>query len=243
MAREELLNPDEERLGTRRVPRRQHFRNDAVIGNGLNQPAFEYRLDFGGEQQPVSGDGPVQRLHAEPIAGEQQPPPWRVPERKRKHAAEPVHAVVTPLLVGMHDRLGVRPGPIAVPRGFEHRPHGSVVVDLAVVRDPDAAVLVRQRLMPAGKVHDAEAAMGQRGLIVSVQAGAVRAAIRDDVAHHHGAPMLVLLQAVGRDDPRDPAHQAALTRTAFPAGCAAASPSMNSRTQNSSIRSDHSRRP
>src|SRR5688500_1891863 len=125
---------------------------------------------------------------------------------------------------------------------FEDRPHGRVVVDLAVVGDPDGVVLVGQRLMAAGEIDDAEAAVAERRVAVDVQAGAVGSAVRDDVAHPAHALGVTILQPIGRYDSRNAAHQAALTRTAYSSGRAAASPSTCSRNQNSSITRDHSRR-
>ena len=109
---------------------------------------------------------PVERLDAEAIAREQQPPPRRVPDREREHAAEALDAVVAPLLVGVDDRFGVGARAVAVAGRFELRPDVGVVVDLAVEDDPDRAVFVRQRLLAGGQIDDAQAAVAERGLVV-----------------------------------------------------------------------------
>ena len=67
-----------------------------------------------------------------------------------------------------------------------------VVVDLAVEDHPDAAVLVRQRLLAGAEIDDAQAAMGERGVRVAVQPGFVGAAMGDDVAHPQRARRRVL---------------------------------------------------
>ena len=65
--------------------------------------------------------------------------------------------------------------------------------------------------------------------------------MREDVTHQDGAVTFVRVQRVGCDDPGDPAHQAAL-RIAYSNGSsAAASSSMNSRNQNSSMSNDQRR--
>ena len=94
-----------------------------------------------------AGARPVERLDAEPIAHEQQPPPWRVPDRECEHAAEAVHAVVAPLFIRVDDGLGVRARAVAMPGRFELAADVGVVVDLAVEHDPDGAVFVGQRLL------------------------------------------------------------------------------------------------
>jgi hypothetical protein len=50
-----------------------------------------------------------------------------------------------------------------VPGALELGPHRRVVVDLAVERDPDRLVLVGERLMPAGEIDDAQAAVRESG--------------------------------------------------------------------------------
>ena len=80
---------------------------------------------------------PVERLDAQAIAREQQPPARRVPDREREHAAQVLDAGVAPLLVGVDDRLGVGARAVAVAGGFELGPDVGVVVDLAVEDDPD----------------------------------------------------------------------------------------------------------
>jgi hypothetical protein len=52
-----------------------------------------------------------------------------------------------------------------------------MVVDLSVVRDPDAGVFVRKGLLPSSKIDDAETDMRQDRVGVGPQADAVRAAV------------------------------------------------------------------
>ena len=107
VTRQQLVDALEQRLRAGEIPRGQQFRQPVLVRAGLDEPAREDRLDLRGEEQAVAGTRPVERLDAEPIAGEQQPPRRRVPDREREHAAEAVDAVVAPLLVGVDDRLGV----------------------------------------------------------------------------------------------------------------------------------------
>ena len=133
------------------------------FARGSDEAAGEDGLDLGAEDQAVVADGPVERLDAEPVAREQQPPARGVPDGEREHAAEAVHAVVAPLLVRVDDRLGVAARVIAMARRFELRAQVRVVVDLAVEDDLDRAVLVAERLRSRREIDDAQPAVPERG--------------------------------------------------------------------------------
>ncbi len=192
MARQELVDALEQRFLARSRSRGQQFRDGGVIRPRLDQAAFENGLDLRREEQPLATLAarrharPVHRLLAHAVAREEQAPARRVPDGEREHAAEPQHAVVAPLLVGVNEHFSVGSRAVGVPGGFQLRPHQRVVVDLAVVGDPDAPVLVRQRLVAAREVDDAETPVGERRVVVRVQPGAVGAAMNQDIAHPDG---------------------------------------------------------
>jgi hypothetical protein len=81
-----------------------------------------------------------------------------------------------------------------------------VVVNLAVERHPDAAVLVRHRLLARGQVDDAQPAMGEGGRRVAVKAGLVRSAMREAIAHAQRTRWRVPVEPVNRDNPGDSTH-------------------------------------
>jgi hypothetical protein len=60
-----------------------------------------------------------------------------------------------------------------------------VVVDLAVERDPDSAVLVAHRLLAAGDVDNRQPPVRKARATVDDQALAVGSAMRDHIAHPH----------------------------------------------------------
>src|SRR5207247_10626119 len=80
-----------------------------------------------------------------------------VPQGECEHPAEALDAPLPFFLVEVQDRLGVAPRLVAVATGFETGPERGVVVDLAVVDDPDALVLVRHRLSTARDLDDPQA--------------------------------------------------------------------------------------
>ena len=70
-----------------------------------------------------------------------------------------------------------------VPAPLEIAPQLLVVVDLAVEDDPDRAVLVRDRLVAAVEIDDAEAAHAERDAVADVHTLIVGAAMRHGAAH------------------------------------------------------------
>ena len=181
--RHQPADSTEERLIRRQVARRQELRERRLVGASLDESALEDRLDLRSEEEPAADDRPVKGLDAQAIAREQKPPLRRVPDREREHAAEAMHAVVSPLLVGVNDGLGVGASAIDVAGRLEPGAQVRVVVDLAIEGDPDGAGFVRQRLLSAGQVDNAESAVTEGGVIVDVNACLIRPAVGQDVPH------------------------------------------------------------
>src|SRR5581483_6198136 len=99
---------------------------------------------------------------AEPVAGEKQPAPRGIIDRKGEHAVEAERQFRAPFLITMHQNLGV--GVIALePMAARHQlgTQFSVVIDLAVEDDRNLAVLVEERLAAAGNVDDRKTTMAE----------------------------------------------------------------------------------
>ena len=89
-----------------------------------------------------------------------------------------------------------------------------VVVDLAIEDHPDAAILVRDRLMTGAEIDDAEPAHPDAAGTVGVDTFIVGPAVADEVAHRpHVCNLRV---AIPKEKSRDPAHSIrnAITPTA-----------------------------
>ena len=96
---------------------------------------------------------PVQRAHADRVAGDQVALRQAVPQRKREDAVELAHEVRIAVAVQRIDHLAVRAGGEVVgARGAQL----AVVVDLAVHRQRQRAVARAQRLRTAGRVDDGQ---------------------------------------------------------------------------------------
>ena len=142
-------------------------------------PAGQHRelLDLGGErEEPVGREPVVERLDAEPVARGKDRPGLAVVEHEREHAVEPVQAVPPPLGVGVEEHLGVGAGVKGMAGGLELGAQLAVVVDLAVVDDPVAAVGRAHRLVAGRReVEDGEPAVAERDADRSCTGGASRA--------------------------------------------------------------------
>ena len=83
----------------------------------------------------------------------------------------------------MGEDLGVAPGRESVATSGELRTEQIVVEDLTVLRSPDAAALVRERLMPVGDVDDAQAPRADCGTVGQIGAAIVRPPVDHRVSH------------------------------------------------------------
>ncbi len=146
--------------------KRQIQRERVLVQSRLQRRVAEQRLDLRPEQQRAGRRCKVQRLDPDSVARKQQLTPPTVPQRKRKHAAQVVDTVRAVLLVQVDDDLRVSAGPKAVTPGLQSWPMRGVVVDLAVVDEPDRAVLVGHRLIARGQVDNAQAAKAKADLTI-----------------------------------------------------------------------------
>jgi len=77
----------------------------------------------------------------------------------------------------MQDHFGVRVGFEAMAARFQFGPQLDVIEDLAVVDDPQRAVLVRDRLLARGEIENAQTGITQANVLVAVDAELIRAAV------------------------------------------------------------------
>ena len=108
------------------------------------------RLDLGAEQQGRTGRGVIQRLLAEPVARQDQPARAPVPQCQREHAAHPVEDPRAPGVPPIGDDLGVAAAAEDIAERFEIAADLGEIVDLAVIGQPDRAVLAGDRLVRRG---------------------------------------------------------------------------------------------
>ncbi len=167
---------------------------------------LEEALHLGPEEKRLARPRVVERLCAIAVACEQDAVAAPVEQREREHPVQTLDHPIAPLFVTVDDRLRVAVRAEHVPRTLQLGPKLAEVVDLAVVRNDDAAVLVRHRLgAGVGKVDDRKPAVTKADGTVDVDAFAVRASVRDRRGHptHRGR---VSRRPVELNDTRNPAH-------------------------------------
>src|SRR3569623_1089646 len=125
----------------------------------------------------------VERLDAETVAREEQRLAVAIPDREGEHAAHAFHAGLAPLLPGVHDHLRVGAGTKGVGGGDQLRHQLLVVVDFTVEYNHHRAVFIEERLLPAGKIDDGEAAMTEAHARLDMNAAFFRAAVKLALVH------------------------------------------------------------
>ena len=150
------------------------------------------------------------------VARQQHALPAAVVNGESKHAVEPVGHVESVGFVGMHDHFRVALRLEHVAKRLQLGAQLAVVVDLAVEDDTDRAVLVEDRLVPAGQVDDRQPPHPEPDPPLDVDALVIGAAMHDRGAH---APNLRFRRkriVTKPCHPHDPAHGAMISRSCPP---------------------------
>src|SRR5881396_21360 len=79
----------------------------------------DQRLCLGGECEPTRVAVKIDRLDAQAVAPDDQPPATCVPQREAEHAVQPVDELVAVLRVAVEDDLAVRPGLESMAKCFQ----------------------------------------------------------------------------------------------------------------------------
>jgi hypothetical protein len=182
------------------------------------------RLRLGTEEHAVRQRCVVQRLHTEPVSGQQKFLAPLVPDAEREHAVQPGHAVRTPLQVGVQHHLGVRARPELVPEGRQLAAELGEVVDLAAEGQHDL-VLVRaaegrpHRLLAAFQVDDRQPSVPDGRVDGAPYPARVRSPVHHRRGHRldHGPPRPQVTPEVHPSS--DPAHDPRLPFRSWAAMC------------------------
>ena len=147
----------------------------------IDTAAGKEGLDLRREPQHAAGVRVVQRLDAEPVAGQEQTAPPCIPYREREHAPQPVDHRGAVAIVQVQQHLGIGSRPEAPPRRLQLSAEAAIVVDLAVERDHEPIAVKGHRLRAGRRgIDDGQPAMGQSDAPRRIQpvAPAVRTARR-----------------------------------------------------------------
>jgi hypothetical protein len=136
---------DGPRRGDDGVPGEVVVQRDRVDG-GVDLPGLHQRGQRRGEPQPARRLGQVQRLDAQPIAGEHHAAGVALGDDEREHAVQVRDDVGAPVVVALEDHLGVAGREEAVAVALELGAQLLVVVDAAVEDRGQAELVVDHRL-------------------------------------------------------------------------------------------------
>ena len=182
MGGRQLADRLEDGLGRRHVEQREIVGQRGDVQVARDPGHLENRLDLRREDEPVVVQQVVERLLADSVAGHPERLATLVPQGEDEHAAEALDGFLAPLFPGVHDHFGVGPGPEAMALGLQLGDQRLEVVDLAVERDPDRAVLVREGLLARRQVDDREPPMAEPDVPGSAVDVATQGRVAGDVA-------------------------------------------------------------
>src|SRR6476661_6348853 len=102
----------------------------------------------------VSTAPDVERLDADAIPGENEPPLRLGPEPNCEHPTKPRKYFYVPFEESLQDNLGVTPRSEPSSQSFQFLPQLRMIVDLAVENDDGIAGLASHRLIAAFQIDD-----------------------------------------------------------------------------------------
>jgi hypothetical protein len=202
--RQQLLHGREGGALARDEVEREQLEQILGVEARLDLSGREERFGLRGEEQPAPGAARVvERLHAERVAREEQPPRVRVVEGEREDAVEAGERGLAVADEEPQQRLGVGVAAERDAVGLERGPELRVVVDLAVVDEAVAPVGGRHRLRAGGaRIDDREPRVAEPDAGRQPRALAVGPAVAD--RRQHVLDVLALRRAAR--DPDDAAH-------------------------------------
>src|SRR5580692_4397056 len=140
-------------------------------------------LDLRSEQQPAFVQRIMQRLLAHPVTRQQQQFAAVIVQGNGEHASQFLHALGPHFLIQVKDNFSIRMGVKAMTATFKLLAQLRKVIDFSVKNDPQARVFVVNRLSPAGKVNDTQAAHPESYGALRVDALVVRTAVNNGLTH------------------------------------------------------------
>src|SRR3970282_2802779 len=100
-------------------------------------------------------------LHSHAVSGQKEEPLLFIPKSKTEHALQLGDNALPTFLIEMDNDFGVSAGAKPVALGDQEGPQLLVVIDLAVVDDPNGFVLIADRLLSTAQVDDLQPSMAQ----------------------------------------------------------------------------------
>ena len=209
-ARAEFLRAEEDGARFGDVAEGEVFLDGQGVDAAVERRVLHQHLELGAEGERAVGQQRVEhRLDRQAVARHEESVAVAVVQREREHAAEALHAVLTPGLPRVDDDLGIAAGVEDVAQGLELGDEFLEVVDLAVEHHRHRAILVEQRLLAGGEVDDGKPPVRERDAGLEVIAALVRAAMMLHVVHALHQRAVEVAFATGVEKAGDAAHDQA----------------------------------
>ena len=215
MAWGQLANAGEDRQGRGYRVEGEEGLERIQIHLALETGGTEKRLELRSERERCVRDPVIEGLDPEPVPGQHQAAVARIPEGEGEHPPQRLDEVGTPLLVEVHEHLGVAASREPVTPPLQVSAQLAVVVDLPVLNHVDAAILVGDGLVAAFEVDDREPPHREPHRAVHERALAVRPAVSHGLAHRLERGGVGARASVERNEAANAAHAASL-RVALP---------------------------
>ena len=210
VAGRELLDSSEKGPGARDIAEREIFAEHLGVQGAWTIRVAQERLDLRCENEEILSRVVVHRFDSEPVSDEQQLFAPAVPDSESEHAAKVAHALCTVFLIGMNDRFCIGAGGELVAASDEIASEIGVVVDLAIENDNDRSVFIKDRLLSAAEVDDAQPSMAEADVVLDKITVIIRTAMRLSRCHALDEAALDGFSRVEVDDPANPAHKLSL---------------------------------
>src|SRR5712671_353987 len=190
----------------RDVAESQVFGKRASVELGRNPRIGENRLDLRTKQKRSAIPTVVKRLDAETIASRKQNALAAIPNGESKHTPQVLHAIAAIFLIEVNNCFRVAASAVAVAFGLETGAQLSVVVDFAVVDNPDVLVFIGKRLVAGLHVNNAQPPHRQTDILLDKKTFIVGAPVHDALVHAGEQVALDMPLPIGEKNAADSTH-------------------------------------
>ncbi len=147
---------------------------------GRDEAARNQAFGLRREGEALRGLDVIERLDAERIARQDEPPRRRIVQRQRIHAAQPAGEIEPVAAIEMQRQLAIRLG--RERRVRQRRPQLDVIVDLGIGDERRTAGLV-ERLVAGREIDDGEPRLHHADIARAIMPGAVGPAMKERRLH------------------------------------------------------------
>ena len=154
--------------------RLDRLRTDPAAQQWMHQQTLQFRSKGDAAVRQVSQK---QRLHPEPVTGQEQLPLVQIEQRKGKHPVKPGKTTRPPALPCGEDHLGITRRAEGETRLLQLAAQFAKIVDFAIEHDHCPAIAGVHRLGRTGQIDDRQPPVTQSYTVIGPHARTVRPAV------------------------------------------------------------------